>query len=158
MKYIVIVLFIFAACNNKKNKSAYAPALNTNTSKIKVYCWCFQNHTITETPAHICMTSIRVAPKSLVTDSLLITVVTDENKKAALKDLIFNSTHDTIKVFSGVDSRFMLLFEVNERIADTIVYMSDSIFCYNDKLLFRYSSNVMDSVRFLIGKNNIFCR
>jgi hypothetical protein len=160
LAWMVLTFSIFA-CKVKSKPSDFA----TDYDRVEIYCWCYLKDEIvingdgskTE-PFRICDTIVKVRSTDLIIPKDLLSSLNDTNMINNLKGLIFHGQKTATQPGYETDSRFLLLFRKNTKEADTLIYDNFNRFSFNNKYLFSYSFDVMDSVRKILRMKLIDCK
>lgn len=140
--------------SNKSNELSEKP--ETGYTSMEIYCWGFHSDSLITVKD--CMpTGGGITPSELVDSKVLIRTVKSIDTIKALRDMIFVNKKDLGPAKHGCESRFLILFKKNDSVADTIVHGGKEVLCFNDKSLFNYTFNVMDSIKHILGTKEISC-
>jgi len=139
-------------CNNREE---------IRYTKADIYCWCMSFIPADDaTPNYLspCETFAAVKPSDLIRDGRRSSSVTDGRLIASLKNIIFNQKKSSeISELRYPDSRFLILFRRGALGSDTVVYSYPNEFYFNGKDVFKYSFNVIDAIRPLLGDKAMVC-
>jgi hypothetical protein len=138
---------------------------NPSYSRIEIYCWCFNSTKAVRDsnggihlPISICTTPIRVDQSDLIKPIRLYISISDSLKIESIKRLFFNNISESKIIKDPTSARFVALFRRNYSFPDTLLYSDDAEFIYNSRYLYKYSFNVMDSLKRILALENITCK
>lgn len=161
--FVIFTLLIYSCNNQQQKEKIYDDNAKTTSgikdssySKIEIYCWGFSSDSLI-TVNHCTPTGGRTSPSEFINDKILIDSIVNKNTINLLKNMIFGNKKDLGAAKYGCDTRFLMLFKKNDLNADTIVYGGTDVLCFNDKLLFNYTFEIMDSIRYFLNKEEISC-
>lgn len=179
---IILNFVICFSCNNPK-KSIYPKPVNntfiinpidtaslslnkndfTDYTGIEIYCFCFLSE-----PPHedekgnmvsnlaICTTPFRIKPVHLINSENLFYSNNDFEIVNSIRDIFFREK-EIIKNRCEIDTRFLILLKKDGLQSDTLVFMNNRQFCYNNTYQLNYSFNVMDSIKKRLNMKKIKC-
>ena len=138
-----------------KNMSSY--------SSIDVYCYCFLNEPGTknhkgETVRNfgMCTTPFRITPSVLAKPQQLLFTTTDSVVVNNFRNLMFEKVSIDTMNFE-IDARFLLLLRKDHIEADTLVFIANNKFYFNNGFSLNYSVDVMESIRRIMKREKIEC-
>jgi len=146
MKYFktfVCICFLIPYGRNDKNASQILVP-----HSYQLYCWDFFSCDDTSRAYSLVGTQVNVRPAQIINKEDLLAEDSSKKKCQDLYNLIFNSSSRIVNnQKSGIDSRFVILFNYSNHASDTIIYSSNKVLCLNDKLYYYYNFNMLDSLR-----------
>lgn len=180
----VLYVILYSCCSHKSQKNSGALAQvdtssnesisshllpltskNHSYSRFEIYCWCFNSVQALKDstgliylPVTVCTTPNRVDQSDLIRPIRLYSTISDSLKIQSLKKLFFNNISESKIITSAADARFVILFRKNDFFCDTLLYSNNAEFIYNGVHLYKYSFNVMDSLKRILGLEKIACR
>ncbi|HEY6504583.1 MAG TPA: hypothetical protein VIZ28_11460 [Chitinophagaceae bacterium] len=155
----LILASVFQGYRNK-------PEQDQHYSRLEIYCWCFSagNDSVTDggiiiTKLNQCQTIARVEPFKLIKPEFFFDSTGDIKVVGAMQRLIFDQKIKSEETSTGnVDARFVMVFRKSDSKADIVAYHSGNKLSYNDRYLFTYNFNIMDSIRSILHKDKISCK
>jgi len=161
----IILGLIYCKSSEKSDKMVELKTNNLKYSKIEIYCWYFltgkaiynKNGTMSEETRY-CNTTVRMNPSELIKPEYLFDSTSNSGIIEELQKIFFSGKEHSEKMPYGSEPRFLVLFKENELKADTLVYLGGKRFVHNDKYLFTYPYNVLDSVRKVLHVDKIDCK
>jgi len=135
--------------------------LPSSSPAIEIYCWCFHNEKM-KAGGEIeergeCETLIPLTPKLLINSKFLLFSSSQKRQYDRLKTLFFQGNVSDSLNQPPVNTRFLMLLNNGETRCDTLVFSSNKELIYNNRYLFTYKYNVMDSIRSILKMDAIDC-
>lgn len=165
---IILLGFCLTFCNNspreekgKAGEESYSDTATDSGSEdypsVEIYCWGFESNDFGNVSG--CTSSGgRILPAILVHPSALYASFKNEDSVKNFHHLIYEKKDNEVGgVTEGPDTRFILLFKKDYQLVDTVVFSGDKEIVVNDKYLFKYSFDIMDSIRVLLKTKEINC-
>lgn len=134
---------------NKETKA------NSSYVSADLFCRCFQSDSVVTSSD--CTSPFTIRARDIVSSSCFYKSSSDQHKIAELKRLFFDRRSGSEAINSGIDSRFALLLKRDNMEGDTFVLYSSNELIYNEKYLYNYNFDIMDSVRRILGYSQIDC-
>jgi hypothetical protein len=154
---LIIVIFFNICCGSQKGKGGK----EINITAVEMYCTCLQARKIrskTEYSSDCIYDGIKDY-STLVYPKTLFTAITNKDTIEKLRTLFYESEKVTDFVSSRQDPRFLVLFKKGKNDVDTFSFYQTNPFkfYYNERKLFTYQFNILDSIANVLGKEKIQC-
>ena len=174
--YVLISLIFFLACGQKaKDKKSILIDSDTNTliqpkeltgSSIafEICCWCFFNkaaekdekgRTVITTTA--CTTPWKLNPIDIISFQNLLDSSSNQDRIKQISGILWSGKKSDAKNIS-IEARFLILLRKHNETPDTFLFNGYNEFILNNKYLLEYKFNFMDSLREILGRNEINCK
>ena len=154
-----IISQLIISCNNDNSGTAHKKAMDSAYSKIELYCYCLYTTTLNgHALSHdYCTTQSPLTPVDIINSDYLYDSTTDPRIIKAMTTLFFDGREKSQPLRSFTNARFVILFHRGVGI-DTIVYRQNSSeFSFNERYLWTYSFNVLDTLKKILNKDQILC-
>ena len=159
---LITIILSTIGCKNS-NEKKLSKNKNLKYSEIEIYCWCFLDTTALHdkngaisTQVKDCEVIIPLNPSDFVKAKHLFYFTSSPDTIEAIRKLVFDRKESSKPINNSIDTRFLILFKKDNFKADTIIYYYGKL-CYNEKYLFNYSFNIMDSIRNILNVKKIDC-
>jgi hypothetical protein len=148
------------SCKYKDDKISNYNMQQGDYTKVEIYCHCISDyHTDQGNVTMInCTSSGGIRSHELIEPEYFFDSTSDKTTIQALKRIFFERKEAADTITKGYsDARLVFLFRKNKSEADTLVFISDYDFNYNEKFRFTYSFHIMDSLEKIFKKDKIEC-
>ena len=139
------------------NKSNISENTASSRSKVEIYCWGFRSDTFFTVQECGPDGGEGIKPNELIYSKILYRTIENRDTIELLKNMIFSNKKDLGEAKFVCHAQFLILFKHDDLGADTVGYAGLDKLCFNDRFLFNYTFNIMDSIKYIIGEPVIKC-
>ena len=175
LNILTFLIFLLGCGQKAKDKKSILIDSDTNTliqhkeltgSSIafEIYCWCFFNKAAekdekgrTVITTTICTTPFRLKPIDIISFQNLLDSSSNQDRIKQISAMLLSGKRSDANNVS-IEARFLILLRKYNDVPDTFLFNGNNEFILNNKYLFEYKFNFMDSLREILHRNEISCK